>query len=72
MKKKYKIKNVGIKKFTVRKFWDFKMIDSKVIVTKVKEFQVIYVFLVEGIILYNTFVDHIKYFFDTHVTFDVC
>ena len=35
---KYKIEDVGAKKFVVGHFLDYKMVDSKTIATKVQEF----------------------------------
>ena len=37
--KKYKIEDVGLKKFIVGKFLDFKMVDSKTILSQVKSFK---------------------------------
>ncbi|KAM3282704.1 hypothetical protein P3S67_026349 [Capsicum chacoense] len=41
LEQKYKMEDVGIKKFLVARFLDFKMIDSKSIVSQVQELQVI-------------------------------
>ena len=39
--KKYKIEDVGTKKFVVVQFLDYKMVDSKTMVSQVQEIQVI-------------------------------
>jgi len=39
--KKYKPKDIGIKKFIVGKFLDFKMVDSRTVMSQVQEFQLL-------------------------------
>ena len=39
--KKYKIKNVGTKKFVVGRFLKYKMVNSKTVISQVQEFQLI-------------------------------
>ena len=39
--RKYKIKDVGAKKFVIDRFLDFKMVDSRTVISKVQEIQVI-------------------------------
>ncbi|KAL0289051.1 UNVERIFIED_CONTAM: hypothetical protein Sangu_2631500 [Sesamum angustifolium] len=41
LKKKYKIEDVGLKKFIVETFLEFKMVDSKTVMNQVQEFQMI-------------------------------
>ncbi|KAH0654259.1 hypothetical protein KY285_031717 [Solanum tuberosum] len=56
LEKKYKIEDVGMKKFIVAKFLDYKMIDSKTVVTQVQELQVIiYDLLAKGLIVNDAF-----------------
>ena len=61
-----------LKKITVAKFLDYKMIDSKTVVTQVQELQVIiHDFLAKGINLFNAYVRNIKFFFNTHIIFNI-
>ena len=54
--RKYKIEDVGAKKFIVGRFLDFKMIDSKTVVSQVQELQVIiHEIYVEGMVLGESF-----------------
>ncbi|PKI78445.1 hypothetical protein CRG98_001157 [Punica granatum] len=39
--RKYKLEDVGEKKFLVGQFLDFKMVDSRIIMSQVQEFQVL-------------------------------
>ncbi|PHU20105.1 Pentatricopeptide repeat-containing protein [Capsicum chinense] len=56
LERKYKMKDMGIKKFLVAQFLDFKMIDSKFVVSQVQELQVIiHDFLAEGLIVNDAF-----------------
>ena len=72
LEKKYKIEDVGMKKFIVAKFLDYKMIDSKTVVTQVQELQVIiHDLLAEGINLFNAYVVNIKFILNTYVIFNV-
>lgn len=41
LEKKYKIEDVGSKKFVVCRFLDYKMVDSKTVINQVQEIQVI-------------------------------
>jgi len=55
LEKKYKIEDVGLKKFVGAKFLDYKMVDSRLVITQVQELQVvIHNLLVEGIICVST------------------
>ena len=54
--KKYKIEDVGLKKFIVGKFLDFKMVDSKTVLSQVQELQVVvHDIHAEGMTLSETF-----------------
>ena len=54
--KKYKIEDVGLKKFIVGKFLDFKMVDSKIVLSQVQELQVVvHDIHAEGMTLSETF-----------------
>ncbi|PHT45268.1 hypothetical protein CQW23_14426 [Capsicum baccatum] len=56
LEQKYKMKDMGIKKFLVVQFLDFKMIDSKFVVSQVQELQVIiHDILAEGLIVNDAF-----------------
>lgn len=56
LEKKYKIEDVGIRKFIVVEFLDVKMVDSLGVVTQVQELQVIiHDLLSTGRISLNTF-----------------
>ena len=53
---KYKIEDVGAKKFVVNRFLNFKMVDSKTMISQVQEIQVIlHEIQAEGMILSETF-----------------
>ena len=41
LEKKYKTKDVGLKKFVVNRFLELKMIDSKIVMSQVQELQII-------------------------------
>ncbi|XP_075083551.1 uncharacterized protein LOC142167286 [Nicotiana tabacum] len=61
--KKYKTKDVGLKKFVAAKFLDFKMVDGKSVITQVQELQVIiHDLLAEGVDRVNIFIQDIDYF----------
>ncbi|XP_070055021.1 uncharacterized protein [Nicotiana tomentosiformis] len=61
LEKKYKIEDVGLKKFTAAKFSDYKMVDNKLVITQVQELQVIiHDLLAEGIIRINACVESIN------------
>ena len=54
--RKYKTKDVGMKKFVVGKFLDYKMVDSKTIKSQVQDLQVIlHEIHVEGTVLSESF-----------------
>ena len=54
--KKYKIEDVGLKKFIFDKFLDFKMVDSKTVLCQVQELQVVvHDIHAEGMTLSETF-----------------
>ena len=54
--RKYKIEDVGAKKFVVGRFLDYKMVDSKTVVSEVQEIQVIiHDIHAEGMMLSETF-----------------
>lgn len=56
LEKKYKMEDVGIKKFVIDKFLDFKMVDKKTIITQVQEMQFIHHDIAaEGIMLGESF-----------------
>ena len=53
---KYKIKDVGAKKFFLGRFLDYKMVDSKTVINQVQELQLIlHEIHVEGMMLSETF-----------------
>ncbi|KAH1038811.1 hypothetical protein J1N35_040554 [Gossypium stocksii] len=53
---KYKVKDVGTKKFLVSKFLNLVMVDSKLVVNQVQELQlIIHEILVEGMIISESF-----------------
>ncbi|XP_019267099.1 PREDICTED: uncharacterized protein LOC109244457 [Nicotiana attenuata] len=56
LEKKYKMEDVGIKKFLAAKFLDFKMVDSEYVITQVQELQVIvHDLLAEGMVINEVF-----------------
>ena len=54
--KKYKVEDVGMKKFIVSKFLDFKMVVSRTVMSQVQESQfILHDIHVEGIFLSDSF-----------------
>ncbi|XP_070003179.1 uncharacterized protein [Nicotiana sylvestris] len=61
LENKYKIEDVGLKKFVAAKFLDYKMVDNKPVINQVQELQVIiHDLFAEGIIRINAFVESIN------------
>ena len=56
LRKKYKTKDVGLKKFVVGKFLDYKMVDSKSVVSQTEDLQkIIHDIHVEGMVINESF-----------------
>ncbi|XP_070020298.1 uncharacterized protein [Nicotiana sylvestris] len=56
LEKKYKIEDVGLKKFVAAKFLDYKVVDNKSVITQVQELLVIiHDLLVEGLVINEAF-----------------